>query len=36
MDLDRPQLYYILLAAAIAVSVITVVFTRQRGVSSAQ
>jgi MFS transporter, FSR family, fosmidomycin resistance protein len=35
MDLDRPQLYYILLAIAIAVSVITVVFTRQRSVSSA-
>jgi MFS family permease len=35
MDLDRPQLYYILLATAIAVSVITVVFTRRRSVSSA-
>ncbi|NKB21096.1 MAG: MFS transporter [Alphaproteobacteria bacterium] len=35
MDLDQPQLYYILLAIAIAVSVITVVFTRQRSVSSA-
>ena len=34
MDLDRPQLYYSLLAIAIAVSVITVVFTRQRSVSS--
>lgn len=34
MDLGRPQLYYTLVAIAIAVSVITVVFTRQRSVSS--
>ena len=35
MDLDSPQLYYILLSTAISISVITVVFTRKRGVSFA-
>ena len=35
MDLDSPQLYYILLATAISISVVTVVFTRKRGVSFA-
>tara|TARA_Y100001934_G_scaffold225144_1_gene269657 strand:+ start:125144 stop:126250 length:1107 start_codon:yes stop_codon:yes gene_type:complete len=34
MDLGEPKLYFILLSVAIAISVITVVFTRQRSVSS--
>ncbi len=33
MDLESPQLYYVLLATAISISVLTVVFTRQRSVS---
>jgi len=33
MDLESPQLYYILLATAISISVVTVVFTRKRSVS---
>ena len=33
MDLESPQLYYMLLATAILISVVTVVFTRKRSIS---